>query len=133
MTAPYKKRAKKGWNCDRDQANRSERLYGNAEIKEQLRETDPTRRKAGKKSKKEKEILSLIRAIRFASKISLGDIESLKSPRNEGIHGTFRKDFYQKARKAYEKLFPLKEDTEIHPKIRKQIAEVLLLSGWDKK
>lgn len=71
MTAPYKKRAKSGWNNDKDQSNKDERSFEKQEIVELTCETffevmdeiehnDKVPNKRKKKQAKAKDILNKI-------------------------------------------------------------------------
>lgn len=81
MTAPYKKRAKTGWNSDKEQSNKDERTFVKEEINELLtmdesQELDKAPKKRKKKASKAKDIRNKIvtveRSIRFWSDRLIG-------------------------------------------------------------
>lgn len=129
MTAEYKKRAKGGWNNDKDVSNRKERSYEVREIQEQL--TDTTKvTKATKKPKQDKDVTRLLSRMRFYHKLCKGDIEYFNKPRpgNEWIRNYYQ-GYYQEYKKALPELIALSKRDDLPAKILRQIKEVLVLFG----
>ena len=65
MTAPYKKRAKAGWNRDKEQSNKDERAFQKLEVDQLTNETEnnkilPIAKKLKKKPLKAKDVLNKI-------------------------------------------------------------------------
>lgn len=128
MTAPYKKRAKAGWNRDKAQSNRDERQYEAKDVEDHMAEE--TRRGPAKKklSYKEREVKAMISDIRWALKIARGKgLESLKQSGTEpdSWMRSYYQRYYQLAMRAIPKLKVVANDADLPSKVRRQIAEIL--------
>jgi hypothetical protein len=129
MTAPYKKRAKAGWNTDKTQSNRDERNYEPVDVAEQVAETSKLRKVTDKKkpSKLEREVKKALDDVKWALRWTTdGDIESLRNP-PEAMNQwsrNYRQELYQAAKKSLPKLHEYLK-MELPNKLRKHILEVL--------
>lgn len=125
MTAPYKKRAKAGWNRDKKQSNRDERAYEAVEVAEQALEETKHKSKVKVLSSEEKAIKAKIRSIRWAVKLSRGNgIESLNRHGDNWMDSLYQ-EYYQKAKKAIPELEKLLSDDRLSNKLRREIEEIL--------
>jgi len=129
MTAAYKKRAKGGWNKDKDVSNSKERSYEDKDIQDQLEEVSKVR-KAVKKTYNNKDIQRQLSSLRWIAKFSKGDVESLNK-RNPNMRGDWfegiRQGYYQDYKKLIPEVTKLLERDDIPAKIRRQVIEVLTL------
>lgn len=127
MTAPYKKRAKAGYNNDKSVSNRAERTYEPKDIKDHLETESKTR--AAVKSKAPKvdgKILSDITNLKWALKSSQGNgLESLKTKwKDDSFFSSHYNRLYRDATASIPYLRKALE-TDIPSKIKKQIRELL--------
>lgn len=127
MTAAYKKRAKAGWNggkAYKSESNRSERIYEAEDIAEQEREVEKSSKAKQRPSGEVREIKRLLSDVKFAIKLSGGDIETI-NVHDDSWSGSIRQEYYQKYKKAIPALEKHLEQTEMDNKLRRNIEEVL--------
>lgn len=123
MTAPYKKRAKAGWNNDKAAANRSERIYEPKDVSEQLAEETPHKAKK-KPSRGEKKLLNMLRDVKWAIKFSRGDIENLNV--HDGTwSGSMKQERYQLCKRAVPYFQEELKRDDLDNKLRRRIEEAL--------
>lgn len=132
MTSAYRKRAKGGWNNDKEVSNRKERNYEDHEIREQLEETTEKVRKVVKKTYSDKEITGLLSSLRYIYKFiqnhAQGDIEKLRyNDDKDDWWKRHRQGYYQQYKKGIPKLQKLLERADLPKKVIRQIKEVLTL------
>lgn len=128
MTAPYKKRAKSGYNTDKTISNRSERKFEETEIKEQL--SDET--KVGPKPAKpkvsnfEKSIKKELSDLKWAIKGTRGlGLENLIK-RNQGDYfSSHYHELYRRAKLAIPVLEKALDNPECSSKVKKLIKDLL--------
>lgn len=129
MTAEYKKRAKRGWNSDKDASNREERRRDVVEITEQLEETSRVSAKPVTKKKNDhKDITRLLSRIRWIYKLCKGDIEYFNKHMkgNEWIRDYYQ-SYYQEYRRGIPQIIELSKRDDLPNKIMRQIKEVMVL------
>lgn len=132
MTSAYRKRAKGGWNNDKDVSNRKERNYEDHEIREQLEENTEKVRKVVKKSYSDKDIarsLSRLRYIhKFVTNHAGGDVEALRLLKEGGEWWKgIRQGYYQEYKKLLPEVVNLLTRDDLPAKILRQVREVLAL------
>jgi hypothetical protein len=125
MTAPYKKRAKAGWSSDKKESNRSERSYEEVEISEQVVETTKVgSNKKPKLSWKERQVKNMLSDLKYAFKLSKGNIEDLNK-HTDSWSGSWRQSYYQKCKKYLPMIKNTVKDEDLSNKVKKQMNEVL--------
>jgi len=128
MTAPYKKRAKSGWNTDKHESNRGERTYEPTDIEEQLSEESklsPVQQKK-KPNKSEKKVKPLISDLKWALKWARGKgLRSLIEQTDQSYFSSHRQSLYQRAKKALPTLREGVNNPELSNKVKKHIRELL--------
>lgn len=131
MTAPYKKRAKAGWNSDKEVANRSERAYEEVDINDQVAETTKVgSKKKPKLSWKEKEIKRMLQDLKYAHKLSKGNIEDLNYKESrDSWSNQIRQVYYQKVKKYLPRIKLVVNDEDISNKVKKHMREILDMYG----
>lgn len=130
MTAPYKKRAKSGYNTDKASSNRAERTYSEVEINSQLTHESKVGAKAAKQkiSKIETELRPHISKLKRATNVSGGcGLEGLtkKAQNRDSFFSSYYNELYRDAKKA----IPVLQEHQNHPdlpsKVKKLIKELL--------
>ena len=131
MTAPYKKRAKAGWNNDKKLANKSERRFEENEIKEQLSNESKIQSSSEKKPKSKieesiKEHLSSMKwAIRSSKGLGLENLLTQSRSQQGGYFAGHYSDLYRRANIAKPILEQALLEPELPRKIKKLIKELL--------
>jgi hypothetical protein len=128
MTAPYKKRAKAGWSSDKKESNRSERAYEKTDVNDQVAETTKVVNKKPKISWKEKQIKNMLRDLKYAYRLSKGNIEDLKKY-TDSWSSNWRQGYYQKCKKYLPMIKLTANDEDVSNKIKKQMKEVIDMYG----
>lgn len=127
MTAPYKKRAKAGYNNDKEISNRSERTYEVKDIQSHLEETSKIKPLSKKKEPKvDKDLLSHISNLKWALKSASGKELKYLIVRNEdGYFAHHYQSLYQRARVAIPILRAKLLENDLTNKVKKQVKELL--------
>lgn len=128
MTAPYKKRAKAGYNTDKSISNKSERKFEDIEIKEQQSETTkvtPATEKA-KTTKIEKDIKRHLSNLKWAVRNSKGmGLEQLRKKDPSSFMSHYHFELYRDAKIAIPVLQEALNHPELPSKVKKLIRELL--------
>ena len=127
MTAPYKKRAKAGYNNDKSTSNRAERSFESKEIQEQFQEVTKSGSLGKKKNNKgSKEILRSIGDLKYALKLAAGHgLKTLTEAQGNDFYTRHYNIIYQKACLAIPYLKEKFNNADVDNKIKKQIKELL--------
>jgi len=138
MVAEYKKRAKKGWTVGKGEkrsSNKIERKYIQSDINDSVAEETKVGKpseKKDKQTKEHKEILRLVRDVKFALRLSGGMIERLRIRRGNGDYfDSMNNEYYQKYKKNIPKLAEYL-DQDLPAKLKRQIREILDAAGEQK-
>lgn len=131
MTAPYKKRAKAGWNSDKTLSNKSERRFEEVEIKEQLSNESKIQSASEKKPKSKIEesikthLSSMKWAIRSSKGLGLENLLTQSRAQQGGYFAGHYSELYRSAKLAQPILEQALNDPELPSKIKKLIKELL--------
>lgn len=129
MIRAYRKRAKGGWNNDKEASNREERRYEGREIQEQLEEnTEKIRAVSKKKIKLNKDISYLLGNLRWIYKMCKGDLEALNKKHKYDWIQAHNQKYYQQGKKQLVEAIELSKQ-ELPNKLKRQVREVLALFG----
>ena len=133
MTEPYKKRAKAGYNSNKDESNRAERRYDEIDIDDQLAEDSKVtgKHKPNKKpTKYEKEVKSMIREVRMGLYFGKGSISGLNNRVTEGgVLCSMMLGYLRRAKEAIPKLREAVKSDVLPAKLKRLAKEMLDMVG----